>query len=212
MSDFIGVLVFILKGGIVTLELFAITALFSIPIGILAALLKTSKNKIIRSLLTIYTWSFRGTPLLLQLFFIYFGLPAFGINLKPITAASLAFVLNYAAYLTEIFRAGIQSVDNGQMEASKALGMSYSQGMTRIIIPQAIKNVLPPLCSEGINLIKDTSLVAIIGVGDLLRASKEIVTNNFTIYPFLLAAIAYLILSTIMVASFNKIEKKYSIY
>ncbi|MGE5627306.1 MAG: amino acid ABC transporter permease [Solirubrobacterales bacterium] len=212
MSSVIDVIGFILKGGIVSLELFAITAVLSVPVGILVALGKISKNKILSSLLGLYTWAFRGSPLILQLFFIYFGLPALNIRLEAMTAASLAFVLNYAAYLAEIFRAGIQSVDFGQLEASKALGMSYRQSMQRIIIPQAFRNVLPPICSESINLIKDTSLIAIIGVGDLLRASKEVVTHNFTIYPFLIAGMAYLVISTLLVLFFNRIEKRYSVY
>lgn len=212
MSSVTQVIGFILKGGIVSLELFAITAVLSVPLGILVALGKISKNKILSSLLSLYTWAFRGSPLILQLFFIYFGLPALNIRLDALTAASLAFVLNYAAYLAEIFRAGIQSVDFGQLEASKALGMSYRQSMQRIIIPQAFRNVLPPICSESINLIKDTSLIAIIGVGDLLRASKEVVTHNFTIYPFFIAGLAYLVISTLLVLFFNKLEKRYSIY
>ncbi len=212
MSSLVDVTGFILKGGIVSIELFAITAVLSVPLGMLVAMGKISKNKILNSVLGFYTWSFRGTPLLLQLFFIYFGLPAFNIRLDSMVAASLAFVLNYAAYLAEIFRSGILSVDPGQMEAAKALGMTYNQAMLRIIAPQAFKNVVPSVCSESVILIKDTALVAVIGVGDLLRAAKEVVMNDFTIYPFFIAGLVYLILSTLLVMVFNKIEKRYSAY
>jgi polar amino acid transport system permease protein len=212
MSDLMNAIGYILNGSIVSLELFTITAVFSIPLGIMIALGKISRNKILSSVLSFYTWIFRGTPLLLQLFFIYFGLPALNISLDPMTAASLAFTMNYAAYLAEIFRAGIISVDSGQSEAANALGMGYGQSMLKIIIPQAFRNVLPPICSESINLIKDTSLIAVIGEGELLRNAKEIVTNNFTVYPFFIAGLAYLAISSVLVIVFKQLEKKYSIY
>lgn len=207
-ADIIG---FILKGSIISIKLFLISIVFSIPLGIICALGKISKIRILKVVLSLYTWIFRGTPLLLQLFFIYFGLPVFGIKLDPFAAASFAFIINYAAYFTEVFRAGIESVDSGQYEAGKALGMNYLQIMIKIIIPQAIPVVLPSLCNENINLIKDTSLVASIGIGDLLRASKEIVTSDFTIFPFIIAGVVYLIISTFLVTIFRKLEKKFFI-
>lgn len=203
---------FILKGSLISLELFLIVAVFSIPLGILVAVGKISSVKPLRVVLSLYTWAFRGTPLLLQLFFTYFGLPVMGIRLEPLTAASIAFTTNYAAYLAEIFRAGIESIDKGQFEAAKALGMSYGQTMIKIIIPQAVRNVIPAVCNESINLIKDTALVAAIGIGDLLRAAKEIVTRDFTITPFMIAAVIYLFITSILVAVFRNIEKKYSVY
>lgn len=212
MSNLIDVTGYILKGGLISLKLFIIVAILSVPLGILVALGKISGNRPLRSVLSIYTWVFRGTPLLLQLFFVYFGLPVIGIRLEPLTAASLAFTINYAAYLAETFRAGIESVDKGQFEAAKALGMNYRQTMVQIILPQAIRNVLPPVCSEAINLIKDTALVAAIGIGDLLRAAKEVVTREFTITPFIIAAAIYLVISSLLVLMFRKLEKKYSVY
>ena len=212
MSELMGVIAFILKGATVSLELFAITAVFSIPLGIITAFGKISKNKILKSILSLYTWIFRGTPLLIQVFFTYFGLPALGISLDALTAASIAFVLNYGAYFAEIFRGGIISVEPGQFEAAKALGMKYWQTMLRIIIPQAFRNALPSVCNEAVILIKDTSLIAVIGVGDLLRNSKEIVTKHFVIYPFLIAGIAYLLITTVILLVFRQIEKKYSVY
>ncbi|AZV58084.1 MULTISPECIES: amino acid ABC transporter permease [Clostridium] len=211
MSDIMDITGFILSGSLITIQLFFITAIFSIPLGCLVALGKISKIKPIKAILSLYTWAFRGTPLLLQLFFTYFGLPVIGIRLSPLAAASIAFTINYAAYLAEIFRSGIESIDKGQFEASKVLGMNYCQTMIKIIIPQAIRNVIPPVCNESINLIKDSALVATIGVGDLLRAAKEVVTRDFTITPFIIAAILYLILTSVLVMAFRKLEKKYSI-
>jgi polar amino acid transport system permease protein len=119
--------VFILKGSVLTIELFSITILFSIPLGVILAILKISRFQILRIGIGFYTWVFRGTPLLLQLFFTYYGLAVLGISLEPFTAAALTFVINYSAYLTEIYRAGIESIDKGQYEAAKALNMNYFQ-------------------------------------------------------------------------------------
>jgi polar amino acid transport system permease protein len=202
---------FILKGSIISIKLFLIVIVFSIPLGMICALGKMSKIKILRSVLGLYTWAFRGTPLLLQLFFIYFGLPVLNIKLDPLVAACIAFIINYTAYLAELFRSGINSVDIGQYEAAKALGMNYPQIMKRIIIPQAVPVILPSLCNESINLIKDTSLVASIGIGDLLRAAKEIVTSDFTVYPFIIAGVMYLIISSILVFIFKRLESRFSL-
>ncbi|CAB1251116.1 amino acid ABC transporter permease [Clostridium sp. MT-14] len=211
MDNLMDITGFILKGSLITGELFLITAVFSIPLGCIVAIGKISKIKPLKTILSLYTWAFRGTPLLLQLFFAYFGLPVIGIRLSPLAAAGLAFTINYAAYLAEIFRAGIESIDKGQYEASRVLGMSYYQTMTKIIIPQATRNVLPPVCNESINLIKDSALVATIGVGDLLRAAKEVVTRDFTITPFIIAAVIYLVITSVLVIAFRHLEKKYSI-
>jgi len=183
-----------------------------VPLGVLCALGKVSGPKPVKAILGLYTYVFRGTPLLLQLFFFYYGLPNFGIRLGPYLAAFVTFILNYAAYLTEIFRAGIESIDKGQYEAAKVLGMTYWQIMTRIIIPQTIKRVLPPTANEAINLIKDTALVAVITMNDILRAAKEAVTRDFTTTPFMIAAVVYLLLTSVVVTVFRKLEQKYSVY
>lgn len=211
MTYILDVTGFILKGAITTFKLYIVTAVLCVPLGILLAVFKISKYNILSKIVGIYTWIFRGTPLLLQLFFVYYGLPVIGISLMPFTAAALTFILNYAAYLTEIFRAGIESIDKGQFEAAKSLGMNYRQTMIRIIIPQAVRRVIPPTCNEAINLVKDTALIAAIGMGDLLRAAKEILTRDFTITPFIIAALLYLGISSIIVAIFRKIEDRYSI-
>lgn len=203
---------FILHGSIVTFQLFVATVIFSVPLGIVLALGRVSRFKIVREGIGIYTWVFRGTPLLLQLYFTYFGLPAIGIKLDAFSAAVLAFTINYAAYLTEIFRSGIESIEKGQYEAAKVLGMNYWQTMKRIILPQGLKRVLPPACNEAITLVKDTALVATIAMGDILRATKEVVARDFTISPFFIAAVLYLLITSVIVYFFRKVEEKYSVY
>ena len=168
------------------------------------------KNIILKKIIAFYTWIFRGTPLLLQLFFVYYGLPVLGIKLTAFGAASLTFAVNYAAYLTEIFRGGIESIDEGQYEASYVLGLNYIQTMKNIVLPQAIKNVLPSLGNEAITLIKDTALISAIGMAEILRNSKELVTNKFSIVPFILCAFIYLGLSSVIVTLFKYIEKNYA--
>lgn len=201
-------IIFILNGMKLTINLYIITMVFSLPLGILFSLGRVSKSTFLNNCIQIYTWIFRGTPLLLQLFFVYYGLSVIGITLTPFTAASVTFIINYAAYFCEIFRGSILGIDKGQYEAAKVLGMSYSQTMRRIIIPQALVTALPPLSNEAISLIKDTSLVSAIGMAEILRNSKEIVTRDFSITPFIICAVMYLILSTVVVLFFKKMEKK----
>lgn len=203
---------FILKGGILTVELYFITILFSIPLGVIFALMKISRFTILRSIISFYTWVFRGTPLLLQLFFTYYGLAVIGITLQPFSAAALTFIVNYSAYLTEIYRAGIESIDKNQYEAAKALNMNYFQTMRRIILPQAVRRTIPPTCNEAITLVKDTALVSVIGMGDLLISAKEIFARDFVIAPFIIAAVIYLLITTVIVYFFRKLENRYSIY
>ena len=201
-------IIFILNGMKLTINLYIITMVFSLPLGIIFSLGRVSKSTFLNNCIQIYTWIFRGTPLLLQLFFVYYGLPVIGITLTPFTAASVTFIINYAAYFCEIFRGSILGIDKGQYEAAKVLGMSYFQTMRRIIIPQALVTALPPLSNEAISLIKDTSLVSAIGMAEILRNSKEIVTRDFSITPFIICAVMYLILSTVVVLFFKKMEKK----
>ena len=149
----------ILKGFKVTYGLFFSTLIFSLPLGLLVALARISRYRILQVVTGTYIWLLRGTPLLLQVFFVYFGLPALGLTLNNMTAAILAFALNYAAYFAEIFRSGIQSINKGQYESADVLGLTYAQTMRRIIIPQMVKRVLPPVSNEVITLVKDTALV-----------------------------------------------------
>jgi polar amino acid transport system permease protein len=202
---------YILRGLKIIWLLYAITMIFSIPLGILFSLGRVSKHKFINNAIQVYTWVFRGTPLLLQLFFVYYGLPVFGIVLSPFAAACITFVVNYAAYFCEIFRGSILGIDQGQYEAAKVLGMSYSQTMYRIVLPQALITALPPLSNEGISLIKDISLISVISMHDILRNAKEIFTREFSIVPFVICAVIYLCLSTVVVLFFKKLEKKVNI-
>jgi polar amino acid transport system permease protein len=189
-----------------------VTIIFAIPLGIVCSLLKISRYRGVRWSISMYTWVFRGTPLLLQLIFFYYGLVVFGISLQPFTAAALTFILNYGAYLTEIYRAGIESVDKGQYEASRALNLSYFQTMRRIIIPQVIRRTIPPTCNEAINLVKDTALVVVIGLNDILRSAKEIFARDFSIIPFIIAACIYLALTMVIVLVFKQLENRYKVY
>ncbi|MDR1831157.1 MAG: amino acid ABC transporter permease [Fusobacteriaceae bacterium] len=200
--------IFILGGLKLIGALYAITIIFSVPLGILFALGEISRRRTLSKLIQTYTWIFRGTPLLLQLFFAYYGLPVFGIVLSPFAAACITFVINYAAYFCEIFRGSILGIGPGQYEAAKVLGMSYAQTMWRIVLPQAMITALPPLSNEGISLIKDVSLVSVISMHDILRNAREVFAREFTITPFIICGIIYLALSTIVVLLFKKLEKK----
>ncbi len=201
---------YILSGLGLTLSLYAFTITLSMPLGMLGALGKLSfKNKFLSLALDFYTWIFRGTPLMLQLFFFYFGLSTLGIRLTPFQAAVIAFVLNYSAYFIEIFRGGISSIDRGQYEAAHALGINYWVTMVHVIIPQSLKAVLPSLSNEAITLVKDTALVSAIGMGDLLRNSKEIVVREMIMTPFIIASIIYLILTSVVITVFKRLENKY---
>ncbi|MBZ4683748.1 MAG: polar amino acid transport system permease protein [Fusobacteriaceae bacterium] len=199
---------YILKGLNISAKLYIATFIFTVPISLILAILYTTKYKFIKRIITLYTWVFRGTPLLLQLFFMYYGLPIINIVLSPFTASVLTFVVNYTAYLTEIFRSGIESIDKGQYEASHVLGFTYYQTMKEIIIPQAVRRVLPALSNEAITLVKDTALISAIGMAEILRNSKEIVSREFTIIPFVIATIIYLCISSLIVYIFKYFENK----
>ena len=178
----------------------------------LAALGRLSKLRLLSAFMEFYIWLMRGTPLMLQLLFVYFALPMIGIRLPDIAAALLAFTLNYAAYFAEIFRAGIQSVPKGQYEAAKTLGMNYTQTMRRIILPQVIRIVLPPVSNETINLVKDTSLIYILAMNDLLRVARTIVQREFDMTPFLIAGIFYLAMTFVLTWMFKRLEAYYGKY
>lgn len=205
---------YILQGCTVTIQLFFLTLLFSLPLGFACAMAKTSRSKILRIIMEFYTSVVRGTPLLLQIFFVYYGLPLIipGLRFERFSAAVFTFIINYSAYFTEIFRGGIQSIEKGQYEASKVLGMNYQQTMIRIILPQTVKRVLPPIANEAITLVKDTALIVVLGIGDILRNSKEIVARDFTLSPFIIAACIYLAMNYIVVVFFRRLEKRYSVY
>ena len=176
----------IMEGAEVTLTIFVVTLILSLPLGGLAALGRISTFSPLRYLMEFYVWLMRGTPLMLQLLFVYFALPMVGIMLPDVAAALLAFTLNYAAYFAEIFRAGIQAIPRGQYEAAKALGLKHWQMMRYIIFPQVMRVVLPPVSNETINLVKDTSLIYILAMNDLLRVARTIVQREFDMTPFVM--------------------------
>ncbi len=212
MDHLLNIVVQMLDGSKITLEIFLVTLVLSLPLGILVALGRLSKLRPLSRLMEFYIWLMRGTPLMLQLLFVYFALPMVGILLPDIAAALLAFTLNYAAYFAEIFRAGIQSIPRGQYEAAKTLGMSYGQTMRRIILPQMIRIVLPPISNETINLVKDTSLIYILAMNDLLRVARTIVQRDFDMTPFVVAAIFYLAMTAVLTWGFKKLEAHYGRY
>ena len=212
MEKLLDTFLLMLDGSEITLEIFFLTLLAALPLGMLAALGRLSSLRLLSRLVELYIWIMRGTPLMLQLLFVYFALPMVGIRLPDIAAALLAFILNYAAYFAEIFRAGIQSVPKGQYEAARTLGMSYPQTMRRIILPQVFRMVLPPVSNETINLVKDTSLVYILAMNDLLRVARTIVQREFDMTPFVIAAAFYLLMTFVLTWGFKKLEAYYGKY
>ena len=195
-----------------TLKIFFWTIVFALPLGIFVALGEMSKIKPIKWLVEFYVWIMRGTPLLLQLIFVFYGFPILHIVFPRYQAALFAFVLNYAAYFAEIFRGGMQSIDEGQFEAAKVLRLTPFQTMMKIIIPQVMKIVLPSIGNEVINLIKDSSLVYVIGLGDLLRAGNVAMARDVTLVPLLLVGAIYLLLISVCAFAQKKIEKHFSYY
>ena len=216
----------VLHGAKLTLLLTTLSMFFGFILSIFLALGKISKNFVIKKLCSAYIFFFRGTPLLIQLFVVYFSIPAiFGFSWKGLfegsgeavymgafVAALIAFSLNSAAYCAEIVRAAIQSIDKGQHEAAKALGMSYGQTMGKIIIPQSIRRMIPPLCNEFVMMIKDVSLVFAISLMDITTISKTIMSSEGNYLVFVPALIIYLIITAIFTFIFGKIEERLSIY
>ena len=205
----------LIEGTGVTLQVFLITLLLSLPLGLGLALARISRFKSVSVAVNGYIWLMRGTPLMLQMLFIYFALPfvpVIGIRLPDFPAAIVAFVLNYAAYFAEIFRAGIQSIERGQYEGARVLGMTYAQTMRRIVLPQVIKRILPPVSNETITLVKDTSLIYVLAMNDLLRAARGIVQRDFSTTPFIVAGAFYLLMTLVLTYGFQRLEKKYAVY
>jgi polar amino acid transport system permease protein len=205
----------LLQGSGVTLQVFLITFVLAVPLGLALALIRISRFAVLSTLVNGYIWLMRGTPLMLQMLFIYFALPfipVIGVRLPDFPSAIVAFVLNYSAYFAEIFRAGIQSIDRGQYEGAKVLGLSYPQTMRRIVLPQVLKRILPPMSNETITLVKDTSLIYVLAMNDLLRAARGIVQRDFTTMPFVVAAAFYLLMTLVLTYGFQRLEKKYAVY
>ncbi len=199
----------------ITLSLTVLAVSCGLVISVFLALGKLSKSKVLQKLSGAYVFFFRGTPLLMQLFFIYYGLP----YIHPVltiqdrfAAAWIAFALNSGAYLAEIIRAAIQSIDKGQFEASKVLGMTYGQTMRLIIIPQSIRRLIPPVGNEFIMVIKDTSLVSSIALVDLMKKTSQIMSSSASALVYLPAMVIYLVITAVFTWVFNRLEKKFSVY
>ena len=202
------------EGVKILLELFFVTTIFSIPLGIVVAFVRLSNNKIASSVSSFYIWIMRGSPLLLQMMFFYYVLPIISPKLvfDQLTVAFIAFVINYAAYYAEIFRGGLLSIDKGQFEAAKVLGFDKITMYKRIILPQLTKRVLPPVSNELITLVKDTSLVYILGLNDLLRLATAASNREASLMPFAYAAVIYLVMTAILTKLTALLEKRYSYY
>ncbi|WEV39826.1 amino acid ABC transporter permease [Lactobacillus sp. ESL0684] len=210
MDYIVSIMPSLLSGAKMTLSLFCWTLIISIPLGIVISLGLLSHFKPLRLILKFYVWIMRGTPLLLQLIFIFYGLPIMGIIFQRYDAALFAFILNYAAYFAEIFRGGFQAIPTGQYESARVLRLSKLQTLQHIIIPQVVKIVIPSIGNEIINLVKDTSLVYVIGLGDLLRAGNVATARDVTLIPLVLVGIIYLFMTGIASYLLKKLEQSFS--
>ena len=206
----------LLEGFLGTIKLFVLTLLFSLPLGLIISLGSMSKARVIKYPIRFIIWIVRGTPLMLQLFVVYFG-PyfLFGIRISSdyrFWAAIIGFVLNYAAYFAEIYRAGIESMPKGQYEAAKVLGYSRSETFVRIILPQVIKRILPPVTNEVITLVKDTSLAFVISVAEMFSAAKAIAAAQASVTALVVAGVFYYVFNLVVALIMNKIETSLNYY
>lgn len=202
-----------LDGAGVTLSIFFLTLLLSVPLGMLAAQGRMSKRRVVRAPLSMYIYVMRSTPLMLQIMFIYFLLPAvLPFRVDRFWAVIFAFAINYAAYFAEIFRAGIQAIPAGQYEAAKVLGYTRGQTFLRIILPQVAKRVLLPVTNEVITLIKDTALASTVAVVDLMTVAKKQVSSSSSIEPYVVAILMYLVLNGVAEQLCKLAERKLDYY
>lgn len=213
MNYFSVIIPSLMRGTVISISLFALTLVLSLPLGIPIALGENSKITPIRWICKAYVYVFRGTPLMLQLFFFYFFFPIYlNIRWDAFPTAVFTFVLNYAAYFAEIYRGGIKSIDLGQYEAAKSLGLSKRQTFIDIVMPQMTRIVLPPVSNEVITLVKDTALASVIALADLMKVAQGIVNRDGTLFAYVIAAGIYLIFTFIATIILNNLEKHYSKY
>lgn len=199
----------ILKAVLVTITLALLAEVLGVVLGLAFALLKISRSRLLSLPAQLYIDIFRGTPLLVQITIIYFTTPLIGITFQSLFYAGLtALALNSAAYVAEIFRSGIQSIDKGQMEAGRASGLTYPQTMRHIIVPQAFRRVIPPLTNEFVTLVKDTSLVSVIGLVELLKSAQDIRAETFNGSPLIAAALIYLAICLPLIYLSNALERR----
>ena len=202
-----------LSGTMVSLLVFILTLLFSIPLALPVALARRSKSKILRVPVSLYVLVMRGTPLILQLIFVYFApYYLFGISYDRFTAVIIAFAVNYAAYFAEIYRGGIDAIPKGQWEAAKVLGLTRTQTLFKIILPQVVRRILPAMGNEVITLVKDTALAQTIGVAELFRVAQNASARQFSTLPIFIAGIFYFVMNWLVTVAFEAAEKKLSYY
>lgn len=206
-----------LAGGMfVSVQIFVVTLIFSLPLGMVVAFGRMSKNPFIQGLVKVYISVMRGTPLMLQLMVVYFGpYYLFGIkitNSYRLWAALIGFVINYAAYFAEIYRSGIQSIPVGQYEAAKLLGYGKSQTFFKIILPQVIKRILPSVTNEVITLVKDTSLAFTISVLEMFAIAKALASSQTSLIPFAAAGVFYYVFNLVVAVGMDYVEKKLNYY
>ena len=215
MQQMMGWLPQLLNGAKITILLTICAVCMGLFLSVFLALGKMSKNRVISRLCSAYIFFFRGTPLLMQLYFIYYGLPQINMALtidSRFFAAFLAFSLNSAAYCSEIIRAAIQSIDKGQFEASKALGLTGAQTMRLVIFPQSVRRLIPPVANEFIMVLKDASLVSIIALADLTKVTRAISSSSGTALVYIPAMVIYLIMTAFFEFIFHKLEARFSRY
>lgn len=213
-DDFANVNISLLSGFKTTLLIFFITLAASLPLGLLITMGSMSKIAPVKAVVRTFVWIIRGTPLMLQVMIIFYG-PGllFDYPMKDrLTAVLIAFIINYAAYFSEIYRGGISSIPQGQYEACKVLGMTKSQTFFRVILLQVIKRIIPPMSNEIITLVKDTSLARVISVTELMRSAQDIVNQRAIIWPLFYIGVFYLLFSGLLTILFNFIEKKMSYF
>jgi polar amino acid transport system permease protein len=201
-----------LKGTLTTVEVWGLTLIFALPLGLIFCMMYLSKNIVFRGISKGYIFFFRGTPLLLQIIFIFFGMPLLGLKIDRMPAIIIAFSLNYAAYFAEIYRGGMQSIPRGQYEAAHVLGLSGKTTFFKVILPQVIKRVLPPIGNEIITLVKDTALVYAISGDDLMKEAKIAMLRDFSFIPLVIAAIFYLVMTGGLTSLFRRLERKFDYY
>ena len=206
-------LLIMLQGSVVSLEVFFLTLLFSLPLGLPVAAGRMSKNIFISQITNVFMLIIRGTPLMLQLIFVYFApYHLFHLSYDRFTAAIIALSINYAAYFAEIYRGGIESISQGQYEAAKVLGYTKTQTCFRIILPQVVKRIIPAMGNEVITLVKDTALVQVIGVAELLHVAQTTSSRLFSTMPIFVAGVFYFIMNWAVSVAFRLIEKQLSYY
>lgn len=215
-QNLVAILTQLSQGLLTTLQIFVLTLVLSLPLGLVVAFGRMSRNVVLRTVVKLYISVMRGTPLMLQLMVVYFGpYYIFGINITStyrFYAVIIGFVLNYAAYFAEIYRGGIQSMPAGQYEAAQVLGFGRAQTFVRIILPQVAKQILPSVTNEVITLVKDTSLAMVLSVGEMFTAAKALASAQVSVVPFAVAGLFYYIMNYAVAMAMEHVEKRMNYY